>query len=73
MYILKETESFVPEYNYQEEFDTYEEAKQRMSELYNELAVNGNSDVIEESGIHSHCAYISFIDYNEILWEIEEK
>ena len=72
MYILKETELFIPEYNYQEEFNTYEEAKQKMTELYHELAVNGNPNIIEESGIHSHSAYITFYDDNEISWKIEE-
>ena len=71
MYILVETEDFVPEYKYEEEYSTYEEAYERMKQIYHEIATNDNP-IIDGGEILSNTAYITFEDGNAIEWNIIE-
>ena len=59
-YKLVETELDVPEYRYSEEFDTHEEAYERMRMMYHDLIKDENS------------AYVEMIDDNIISWDIYE-
>lgn len=69
---VTETESFVPSYKYSEDFDTIEEARQRMKEMYHETAVEGNPNAIESAELYANSARVVLNDGNEIEYEIEE-
>lgn len=69
---VTETESFVPSYEYHEDFDTIEEARQRMKEMYHELAIDNDPDTIESAELYANSARVVINDGNEIEYEIEE-
>ena len=71
-YIVTETESNTPDYKYQEEFDTIEEAKVRMLDLYHQVVIEGNLDAIEKAGIYQNGAFVYLTDGNVIRWEVYE-
>ena len=71
-YIVTERESAVPDYNYSEQFNTYQEAYERMKEMYHELAVEGNPDAIKKAEIAENSAMIEIYDGNVVEWEIEK-
>lgn len=69
-YIVTETESNAPNYKYQEEFDTIEEAKARMLDMYHQVAIEGNFDAIEKAELYQNSAIVYLIDGNTVEWEI---
>lgn len=73
-YKLVETELDVPEYKYSEEFDTHEEAYERMRMMYHDLIKDGcgGDGPISKSGIYENSAYVEMIDDNVISWDIYE-
>ena len=71
-YILRERESAVPEYNYNEEFKTHKEAYNRMREMYHELAINGDPGSIIKAEIAKNSAMVEICDGNVVEWEIEK-
>ena len=72
-YKLTEKDYFqVSEYNYHEEFDNYEDAFNRMRQMYHDVVIEGNSDAIEKSEFNKMSAYVLINDGNEIEWDIEE-
>jgi len=70
MYRLTEKEQKVPEYSYHEEFDTFEDAQERMRELYANVAYH--SPCIITTKVHDRSAAVLLNDGNEISWDIEE-
>ena len=71
-YIVTETESNVPDYKYQEEFDAIETAKARMLDLYHQVAIEGNFDAIEKAELYQNSAIVYLTDGNTIEWEVYE-
>ena len=69
---VTETESFVPSYKHSEDFDTIEEARQRMKEMYHELAIDNDPDTIESAELYANSARVVINDGNEIEYEIEK-
>ena len=69
---VTETESFVPSYKYSEDFDTIDEARQRMKEMYHEIVIEGNPDAIESAELYTNSARVVLNDGNEIEYDIEE-
>lgn len=49
-YVVTKTESNAPNYEYQ--FDTIEEAKVRMLDLYHKVVIEGNLDTIEKAELY---------------------
>ena len=72
MWRLKETELNVPEYQYTEKFDSLEEAQARMKDLYHNVAIEGDHDMIEHADINDIHAIVVLKDGNEIEWNIEK-
>lgn len=72
MWRLKETELIVPEYTYTEKFDSLEEAQARMKDLYHNVAIEGDHDMIEHADINDIHAIVVLKDGNEIEWNIEK-
>ena len=56
-YIVIETESNDPNYEHQEEFDTIEEAKVRMLDLYHKVVIS-NLDAIEKAKLYQNKAIV---------------
>lgn len=71
-FILIEREKFDENHTYQEDYDTLEEAQERMKELYHEVAIEGNPDAIEVGKLYERSAYVRINDGNVIGWDIEE-
>ena len=69
---LKETELNVPEYQYTEKFDSLEEAQARMKDLYHNVAIEGDHEMIEHADINDIHAIVVLKDGNEIEWNIEK-
>lgn len=72
-YIVTETESNAPNYKYQEEFDTIEEAKTRILDMYHQVAIEGNFDAIEKAELYQNSAIVYLIDGSTVEWEITNK
>ena len=72
-YIVTETESNAPNYEYQEEFDTIEETKVRMLDLYYQVVTKGNFDAIEKAELYQNSAIVYLIDGSTVEWEITNK
>lgn len=69
---VTETESFAPSYKYSEDFDSIKKARQRMKEMYHEIAIEGNPNVIESAELYANSARVVLNDGNEIEYEIEK-
>jgi len=72
-YILTETESYAPEYEYQEVFNSYEEASERMRDIYHSTIIEGNPDAIEKTEVYPNSVYVLLNDGNELYWEITKE
>ena len=71
-YIVIERDTYDPEYEYKEEFDTLEEAQARMKDMYENIVYHIDPNVIDEADFFSRSAYVRQGDY-ETSWDIEEK
>lgn len=71
MHTLVERESLYPNYEHREKFNSLEEAQDRMKDLYHSVAVEGNSDVVEDARLYERSAIVYLNDGNEISWDIE--
>ena len=71
-YKLVETELDVPEYSYSEQFNTHEEAYERMRQMYHDLIKDGDGGPIVGGGIYENSAYVDMVDNNTIFWDIYE-
>jgi len=70
-YILIQKESNTPWKEYKEEFDTLQDAQERMHQMYRDVAING-AELIEAAGYKDTEAYAEFEDHNVVSWSIEE-
>ena len=71
-YKVVERAKFAPEYHYEEGYDDLSDAKERMRQMYRQTAIEGNPELIEKADIHEMCASVTFVDGNEITWDIED-
>lgn len=71
MYTVIETESMHPEYLYHEDYRTQEEAFERMRQMYGNIAIEGNPEVVR-SGFGDDNAMVEAPDGNQIWWRILE-
>ena len=71
-YQVTEREKFVPDYEHKEVYDTYEEAKDRMNEMYRQVAIEGDPEFIEVASIWDFFGYVTYTDGNEVSWDIDE-
>ena len=69
-YTVIERELNVPEYEYEEEFNTLQEAQDRMAQMYHNIAVD-EEGWVEEARIDERSAYAVLTDGNVISWDIE--
>ena len=73
-YKLVEKELDVPGYRYSKEFDTHEEAYEKMKMRYHDLIKDGcdGDGPISNSEICGNSAYVEMADDNIISWDIYE-
>ena len=71
-WILTERELNVPEYSYSESFKTLKKAQERMSQMYHDVAIDGNKEMIESATLDKRSASVVLVDGNEIWWDIEK-
>ena len=72
MYKVIEREKYAPDYEYEEDYFLLTDAKARMKQLYHETAIEGDPDLIEKAEIFEMCASVTFVDGNEVTWDIED-
>lgn len=71
VFTLVEREKNAEDYQYKEVFTDLEKAKERMIELYHDVAVEGNTEFIEKAEIYDRSAIVYLYDGNIIEWDIE--
>ena len=69
-FIVKESELYFSDDDYQEEYNTLEEAQERMKEMYHNVAFH--EEAIERAELNERSAIVYVNDGNEIYWDIEE-
>ena len=72
MFILTETETKSPEYAYKESFATHKEARDKMMQLYKDVANDNNLDSIIEASYTANSAIIKLEDGNDIALDIKQ-
>ena len=69
-FIVRERELYFSDYDYQEEYNTLEDAQKRMKEMYHNVAFH--EEAIEKTELNERSAIVYVNDGNEISWDIEE-
>ena len=72
MYRLTETEKKAPDYSYTEEFETQEEAYNRMMDLYHSFAIDTDANAVVTAIYFDNSAFVEYTDGNVLNWNIEE-
>ena len=75
-YLLTERETYAPDYEdyvFQEVFNSYEEASERMRDIYHSTIIEGNPDAIEKTEFSTNSIYVLLNDGNGLYWEITKK
>lgn len=70
-YRLTQRETKATWFEHKEEFNTLEEAQERMMQMYHDIAING-AELVESAGYKDMESWIELEDHNVVSMIIEE-
>ena len=70
-YRLTQRETKATWFEHKEEFDTLEDAQERMHQMYHDIAING-AELVESAGYKDMESWIELEDHNVVSMIIEE-